>query len=64
MFKPWLAFDPLFFSRVHFDKSFHLYNPILFAGILWGKPLAMGFAMFMPFSALLDTRGIALGDSK
>jgi hypothetical protein len=48
--------DPFFLAKLFFEKPLHTYNPVLFAGILLGRPLAMGFVTMMPFMPVLDFR--------
>lgn len=48
---PWY-FDPLIVHRMVNERPFHTYNPMMFAGVLMGRPLVAGIAMMVPFASL------------
>ncbi len=48
--------DPFFLMKLFLEKPLHTYNPMLFAGVLFARPFAMGLVMMMPFLPVIDMR--------
>lgn len=53
---PDLFYTVNYMANLFLEKPFHTYNPMLFAGVLCGKPLALWFAMMMPLLPIVDMR--------
>ncbi len=48
--------DPFFLVNLFFEKPPYKYNSMLFTGVLFARPMAMGLVMMMPFFPALDLR--------
>lgn len=48
---PWYVIDPFIFQKMFLERPLHTYNPLIFAGVLLGRPLVVSFAMMIPVSS-------------
>ena len=50
MVNTFFGFDPFFMTRALMER------PVLYSGVLFRIPLAMGFSLMMPFMPMFDFR--------